>query len=59
MGLYSFNLFATSQDQPTHVNGYGGAFHKVLEIILNISTHLHMYSSTSLYVSLILPVHVS
>ena len=31
MGLYSFNLLATSQEQPTHINGHGGAFCKVLE----------------------------
>lgn len=30
VGSYTFNLFATSQDQLTHVNGQGGAFHKVL-----------------------------
>ena len=31
MGSYSFNLHATLQEQPTHINRCGGAFCKVLE----------------------------
>ena len=41
-GSYSFNLLATSQEQPAHVNRCGGAFREVLEEVVVVAVVMRM-----------------